>query len=48
MILGADPVGLRLHTITHMGSFGSTVFDQIIIRDFPLVVFGIRGLSPIA
>jgi hypothetical protein len=26
------------NTITHMGSFGSTVLDQIIIRDFPWVV----------
>src|SRR3954470_9216321 len=29
---------LLVNTITHMGGFGSTVLDQIIIRDFPWVV----------
>jgi hypothetical protein len=31
----SDPVS---NTITHMGSFGSTVLDQIIICGFPWVV----------
>jgi hypothetical protein len=32
-----NPLGPRFNTLTHMGSFGSTVLDQIIIRDFPWV-----------